>query len=163
MASKLFMKGKQLSGAVANALRINCKDKDGNKSTVQAELNKLNNEVSEQNNKIGNIFSTEEIKTNDRWIDGKPIYRKTYDCGKMPNTTTKAIPHGLTNLQHYMVDISHSFAFNGTNHISLPYPNNNAQSSIAVYLDATNITIQTGSNRSAYSAYITLLYTKTTD
>lgn len=49
MASKLFIKGKQLSGAVANALKINCKDKDGNKSTVQAELNKLNNDVSEQN------------------------------------------------------------------------------------------------------------------
>lgn len=41
MASKLFMEGKQLTGAVANALKINCKDKDGNKSTVQSELNKL--------------------------------------------------------------------------------------------------------------------------
>lgn len=49
MASKLFIDGKQLTGAIANALKINCKDKDGNKSTVQAELNKLNNEVSEQN------------------------------------------------------------------------------------------------------------------
>lgn len=41
MASKLFMEGKQLTGAVGNALKINCKDKDGNKSTVQTELNKL--------------------------------------------------------------------------------------------------------------------------
>jgi hypothetical protein len=52
MSSKLFIKGKQITVAVANALRINCKDKDGNKSTVQAELNKLNNEVSEQNKKF---------------------------------------------------------------------------------------------------------------
>lgn len=52
MASKLFIDGKQLTGIIANALKINCKDKNGNKSTVQAELNKLNNEVSEQNNKL---------------------------------------------------------------------------------------------------------------
>lgn len=45
MASKLFVKGKQLTGAVGNALKINCKDKDGNKSTVQAELNKLNKQL----------------------------------------------------------------------------------------------------------------------
>ena len=55
MASKLFMKGKQLSGSVANALKINCKDKDGNKSTVQAELNKLNNEISEQDKNMGGL------------------------------------------------------------------------------------------------------------
>lgn len=41
MSSKLFIKGKQLSGAVANALRINCNDKDGNKSNVQKELDKI--------------------------------------------------------------------------------------------------------------------------
>lgn len=45
MASELFIKGKQLSGAVGNALKINCKDKDGNKSTVQSELNKLNKNI----------------------------------------------------------------------------------------------------------------------
>lgn len=52
MASKLFIKGKQLTGAVANALKINCKDKDGNKSTVQAELNKLNNLCEDNQNNI---------------------------------------------------------------------------------------------------------------
>ena len=55
MASKLFVKGKQLSGAVANALKINCKDKDGNKSTVQAELNKTNSSLTNENNETFNF------------------------------------------------------------------------------------------------------------
>ena len=163
MASKLFIDGKQLTGIIANALKINCKDKNGNKSTVQAELNKLNNEVSEQNNKIGNVFSIEEVKTNDKWIDGKPIYRKTIDIGALPNNNNKTIPHGITNLDSFMIDANHSFAFasNGSK-TPLPYPNIDT-SRIVVYADLTNITIQTKTDRSSYKGYITVLYTKTTD
>ena len=34
-------------------------------------------------------YSTSEILTSERWIDGKPIYQITVNCGSMPNATTK--------------------------------------------------------------------------
>ena len=55
MGKRLYMKGNLLTGAVANALRINCKDKDGNKSTVQAELDKIQNSINEINARLGGL------------------------------------------------------------------------------------------------------------
>ena len=34
---------------------------------------------------IKDVYSTDEVKTNKVWIDGKPIYRKVVDCGALPN------------------------------------------------------------------------------
>ena len=40
-----------------------------------------------------NSYSTDEVKTDEKWIDGKPIYRKTIICGALPNNTTKNVAH----------------------------------------------------------------------
>ena len=34
-------------------------------------------------------YSTTEINTGMKWIDGKPIYRKVVDFGSLPNNTYK--------------------------------------------------------------------------
>ena len=34
-------------------------------------------------------YSTNEIETGDTWIDDKPIYRKVFNLGKLPNATNK--------------------------------------------------------------------------
>lgn len=81
MASKLFMQGKQITGTVANALKINCKDKDGNKSTVQAELNKINNGLSS----IDELAYTVNLLSNN--LNGLTLYPCTqeyYDSLESP-------------------------------------------------------------------------------
>ena len=46
----------------------------------------------------GITYSTSEVKTNDVWIDGKPIYRKVIDFGALPNTATKSVNHGISGM-----------------------------------------------------------------
>ena len=44
--SKMYVNGELVSGSTSNASYVNCIDKDGNKSTVQAEIDKLNSFIS---------------------------------------------------------------------------------------------------------------------
>ena len=36
-------------------------------------------------------YSTNEVKTGGKWIDGKPIYRKVVDFGALPNASEKTV------------------------------------------------------------------------
>ena len=51
---------------------------------------------------IKDVYSTNEIKTNKVWIDGKPIYRKVLDCGTV--ASAKNILHNIQNIS-YVTDI----------------------------------------------------------
>jgi hypothetical protein len=44
------------------------------------------------------IYSTDEVRCG-RWIDGKPIYKKTIDCGYLPDTAKKTINVNIPDLQ----------------------------------------------------------------
>lgn len=139
-----------------SASNVSCLDKDGNKSTVQTEIDK-------QNKKIGNVFSYEEVKTNDVWVDGKPVYRKTYDCGNLPNNAIKNIAHGLTNFSTMMIDQSHTYATDTSNNIPIPFVGDALIGMIKLNITPTHILIQTNQDRSSMKGIVTLLYTKTTD
>ena len=98
------------------------------------------------------------------WIDGKPLYEKTIDFGTLPNTTTKQVDHGLTNfvirdLKGIAVDSSTNTTF------PLPYVGGGASfdSYINIYVDSTKINIMSFTDRRVFYAYVTLIYTKTTD
>ena len=43
-------------------------------------------------------FSTTEIDTGQKWVDGKTIYRKVINFGALPNGVSKSMAHGITNL-----------------------------------------------------------------
>lgn len=43
-------------------------------------------------------YSTDEVDTGVKWIDGKTIYRKVYDVDLLPDSTTKEVSSGLTNI-----------------------------------------------------------------
>lgn len=96
------------------------------------------------------------------WVDSKPLYQKTIDCGALPNTTSKNIT--TPNNLKYIVD-ANGFAYN-TSDITyqrlVPF-SAGGTNDIRVDLQAGAIRITTFSSWSGYNAYLTIKYTKTTD
>ena len=109
-------------------------------------------------------FSTNE-KVIGTWIDGKPLYQKTVDCGALPNATEKTINHNISNIDK-IVSCS-GIAMHPTGiFMSLPlvYDDNDRASNTLIQATKTNIRLVVKNDRSAYtSSYVTLRYTKTTD
>lgn len=123
-------------------------------------------------NLIPDVFSTSEVKTNKKWINGKPIYRKTIYVSSLPNATATDYSHGITNVESIWADMSNSFVKWTDGVVApLPYVSVGSPGATAVYssmielrgINSTKFTIATGFDRSSLSAYITLNYTKTTD
>lgn len=108
-------------------------------------------------------YSTSEVDTGFKWVDNKTIYKKTINIGALPNNTTKNKAHGISNLN----DIIHieGFARYSTGaytRIPIPLVTLDQDTQVSVTIDATNISLKTGADRSAASGHITLWYTKTT-
>lgn len=109
-------------------------------------------------------YSTDEIDTGKTWIDGKKIYRKVVDCGALPNSTTKTVPHGISNLD-WVVDLKGISEYNtGITFIILPEPHPaSIGSSVQLYVSGDNIAIRDGSDLSGYNnTKVIIEYTKTT-
>lgn len=96
-----------------------------------------------------------------KWINGKPLYRKTIDYGALPDTTSKDVLHNIDNLD-IVVNVK-GIGIRSSDKTSLPLPYASSNLSIELYINSKNISITTLSNRSAFNGYITLEYTKTTD
>lgn len=103
-------------------------------------------------------YSISEVDTNSKWIDDSSIYKKTISIGALPDTDTKTVAHGITGLDT-LVKIEGYFT-NGTNSASLPYSSPTSTKNVQVYIDSTNINIVTGEDRTSYSGYVTIYYTK---
>ena len=104
-------------------------------------------------------YSTDEQVIGE-WINGKPVYQKTIDVGALPNNTTKSVLHGISNLG-LVIDIYGVFT-EGTITQPIPFPSTSG-SVVLVSASATTVNIVTTSNRSAYTGYVFITYTKTTD
>lgn len=120
-------------------------------------------EHKEFNNK--QIYSTNE-QVIGTWVDGKPLYRKVLNFGSLPNAGTKDISVGSTNINQ-VIDLR-GFAFNSAGAtMPLPYPHNSnvTQNVTMSYSGGSNgvIYVATESDRSSFSAYVIVEYTKTTD
>lgn len=83
--SKFMLNGKPYGVSTNYASAIACADIDGNESNVQNELNGIYEK---------SIYSTEEIIVG-KWIDGKPIYRKTLTGTLGSDLYTVVIDPGL--------------------------------------------------------------------
>lgn len=107
-------------------------------------------------------YSTTEVKTNKVWIDGKPIYRKVIDIGSLPNTTGKSVNHGISSLGN--VVRTYGCVTNGiSSQLPLPFVSLSESHCVMYAILETTIDITTGVDRSAYSGWIAVEYTKTTD
>lgn len=105
-------------------------------------------------------YSTTEQNTGCLWIDGKTIYRKVINLGSLPNATPGSVAHGISNLST-VVSLS-GFATNGTVFLPLPLARyNNFASQIGLYADKTNVVVEPGNDRTAYTGYVIMEYTKT--
>ena len=59
--AKVYINGEQVTGCTNYASAVTCVDKDGNQSTVQSEVDKLNNSVDEVNKGINVQITPTEI------------------------------------------------------------------------------------------------------
>lgn len=96
----------------------------------------------------------------------KPVYEKTVYISSLPNNGNGNYAHDISNMDK-CVDAFGFFIDVYEGVTTYHYPNYatkyGVQYSISVDVDRTNIMVCTGSDRSAWSGYITLRYTKTTD
>jgi len=126
-------------------------------TTTQTKVTSLQTSVN--NAKQNLTFSTTEKATGDKWIDGKPIYTKTMYFGALPNATTKTLAHGIANVNEIWLDSNNSYVTGS----------GNAKLSISMFnswyakADTTSVYFVTAADRTANTAYVTFLYTKTTD
>lgn len=117
--------------------------------------------------KDGEIYSTNEIKTNKKWIDGKPIYRKGIFLNALPNDDN------ITSYNHNISDVDIIYFdkcfgiwnYGQSNQFTndLPYFNYTGNHIYLIDADRTGFKIKTTQDRSALKGFITLEYTKTTD
>ena len=98
------------------------------------------------------------------WIDNKPLYQKTIDFGALPNANTKDLSHGIANIDKVWISGGFAYQPNGdfANQLSLCVP---SSLSAGWYfgVNSSIVRCETASDRTNYSAYVTIQYTKTTD
>jgi hypothetical protein len=107
------------------------------------------------------VYSSEE-QVIGTWINGKPLYRKTVDCGKGPNAGRKDVPAGISNPDLIVNVYGFSVDMGTCTPVNNARPDNTSAANGA-YFESGNIVIRTGVDRSPATFYITVEYTKTTD
>ena len=116
-------------------------------------------------------YSTTE-KIIGKWIDGKPLYRKTITFTtliKMNDTTS--IAHNIENAKNIFIDFSASFMeanIGESNYLSYGLPligySGNISDKFYCYVNHTDINFYANGNWAEnWTKHITLKYTKTTD
>ena len=107
------------------------------------------------------IYTTTEQEVG-MWIDGSLIYEKVVDLGTLPNATTKNVAHNIANLSNIIsVDI---VATDGSSQwLTVPYTTTNstdAKYQIGYWMTSTNISIKSDWDRSGWTGFAILRYTK---
>lgn len=147
-----FKNGSQpaLNDVVLNQLQTN----------MENAVNKLGEEI---NKKITNLstYSTEEVKTGETWIDGKPIYKKVMQV-KSTDTDSHVTAHNIANVDKIWVS-GDSFVWIDNAAIPLNYWRNSDTYSWG-FADRTNVQYKVSAlGWTNNPMYIALKYTKTTD
>lgn len=104
-----------------------------------------------------------------RWFEAgagqyKPLYRKIIQLGALPNTTIKFVAHGLTcaSLVPASVD-ARLYSYAASLFLSVPFVFSTLPDNVAFFLDATNIVIYAGNDRSPLTGVAVIQYAKTAD
>ena len=105
-------------------------------------------------------YNTTEEKTGRKWIDGKDIYRKVVSFAALGNAAAVSQAHGITGLD-WAVSITGTARDAGATRMPLPFVHLTLANQIKMFIDATNITIDTGVDRSDHTAEVLIEYTKT--
>ena len=106
------------------------------------------------------IYSTTE-KAAGVWIDGKILYKRVYDCGKLKNAGITTISTGLSNVNY--IDWTGIAIYVDGGSTAWPYnmATGNVSSDVSkLTISDDNIIIESISDLSSYTGYVTILYTK---
>lgn len=106
-----------------------------------------------------NDYSTTE-KIVGSWVDGKPLYQKTVNCGALPNATNKTT--SVSGVTASKIKRMWGYSTNGSDVLNLPHLSpTDLSTSVSLYVSSSGITLKTGIDRSDYTTtYVTIQYTK---
>ena len=93
----------------------------------------------------------------------RQVFRKVINFGALPNTATKTVAHNLTMTATTTLTRLYGAATDPVNlrYIPLPYASPVLANNIELSCDNTNVSVTTGSNRTAFSVcYIVIEYIK---
>ena len=95
----------------------------------------------------------------------RQVYRMVVDFGALPNTATKTVAHNIPDIAVLNVTGTRIYGVAtdpvAKTFLPLPYASNTAGASIELSVDATNVIITTGSNRTNYTVcYVVFEYLK---
>ena len=97
------------------------------------------------------------------YYGGKPVYAKIIDVGTMPSNTAKSINTGIEGAKYFWIDPGNSMIRSSGASYPLPYVDP-AQTTSEVAIRLTGggrtLVIETKTNWSSYSAFVTVKYTK---
>ena len=113
---------------------------------------------------MADIYSTEEKEVG-LWVDNKPLYQRTFDCGALPNATSKSISISSIGIDKVVGFDAVGIDTETPDIIPIPVktPNTSSQWGVSVQCYQNSIYLDTKANMSQYNAYVTLRYTKTAD
>lgn len=108
------------------------------------------------------VYSTNEVKTNKIWIDGKPIYRKVIDNVSITTGVGNSVASGITNMD-ILVKLEGNLKYTGNNQwITIPSYYSSSIFITANY-DYTQNKIFWDCGFFTGTGYFVVEYTKTTD
>lgn len=106
-------------------------------------------------------YSLEEVDTGDTWIDGRTIYRKTFNMGGLKNAGIVKVPHNIDKLDLVIAVRGFAKEYSVGATINLPHAADQQAYTVTVYVDNTSVNIQTYANQTGYTtSYVHLWYVK---
>lgn len=155
---------------MASVCCIKAKQSVGVVGTVTSNINDTNDNAVPSaktvKDYVKEVYSKDEVKTNKIWIDGKPIYRKVYEISSLPNKDRMYVDCNIPNVQHVIT--MRGVMESSTEWDSMPsaYTGGTLIDSLVIERSGNTlvrIRILNNFDRSGFSAFVLLEYTKTTD
>lgn len=120
------------------------------------------------NGKEGGLYQTTELSNSQQWFISTDTqnfrygYRTVVDFGVLPNTASKSVAHGITNIDaNFSITRLYASASDPINfdYIPIPYASPTLVNNIELSMDNTNVTITTGSDRTTFTiCYVVIDY-----
>ena len=137
---------------------IKAKQSVGIVGTVTSDINDINDNAVPNAKTVKEYVDKKQTYSTDEIVIGtylnKPLYRKVVNMGNLANNSGKSVAHNLSN---FVIRTINGSATNGSIHIGISGFNDE------VYISNTDVIWNTKANRSSFTAYVVLEYTKTTD
>lgn len=109
-------------------------------------------------------YSLDEQFTGGTWINGKPVYQKTINYGALPSSAGDGEKnHNIENVENIWIVEAYAITPAG-NVLYLPFSGGSPGTDfIGCRVNKTKVGFSVGMNRSNFTGYMTIRYTKTTD